>query len=336
MCKNFMFIILLGVMMSCASVSQISATAQKQEHGNNKIDDGRTAIVLACFGTTEPNGISSIINIQQKVKNAFPNIPVKITFTSNIIRSVWKDRQAEAEKWLSQGIPNEVLYIKGIISTFGELQEKGYTNIIVQPTHIAHMEQYQDLLSYVQAMNSIKTVKTKWKPFKKIAIGRPALGTIGSQYDYHDDMKIALETLDKDVALAKKQKAVLVYMAHGNEHWSTGIYCEAQKMMREIYPDIQTYIGSVEGFPSLDDVVKSVEHAKLDNIVLKPFMIVAGDHAINDMASDEEDSWKSVLIKRGFKVFPSLVGLGSNDSFAEIFVQHIKDTAKDNGIKLKN
>jgi sirohydrochlorin cobaltochelatase len=304
-------------------------------HAKGSSDQGKVAIVLASFGTTVPSAIESITNIQTQVKKAFPDVPVKLTFTSNIIRSVWKERQAEAKKWLGKGIPKEVLYVKNIIATIGDLREDGYRNIIVQPTHMFFMEQAQDLSSYVNAFASIKTTKEKWMPFDKIVMGRPALGEPGDKYDYHEDMEKALRTLVADVELARKNKAMLVYMGHGNEHWSTGIYMETAKKMRELYPDVVTYIGAVEGFPGIEDIARYLSHFDSGKIVLKPFMIVAGDHATNDMAGDEEDSWKSILTKQGFEIIPVLKGLGSNDKFAKIFVDHIKDAARDNGIKLK-
>ncbi|RZB36523.1 MAG: sirohydrochlorin cobaltochelatase [Desulfobacteraceae bacterium Eth-SRB2] len=303
------------------------------EHARVSADQGKVAIVLASFGTTVPSAIESITNIQQEVKKAFPDVPVKLTFTSNIIRSIWKERQAEAKKWLGKGIPKEVLYVKNIIATVGDLREDGYRNIIVQPTHMFFMEQAQDLSSYVNAFASIKTTKKKWMPFDKIVMGRPAMGGPGDRYDYHEDMEKVLKTLADDIKLARKNKAMLVYMGHGNEHWSTGIYMEAAKKMQELYPDVVTYIGSVEGFPGIKDVARYLSHFDSGKIVLKPFMIVAGDHATNDMAGDEEDSWKSILTKQGFKVIPVLKGLGSNDKFAKIFVDHIRDAARDNHIE---
>jgi sirohydrochlorin cobaltochelatase len=307
-------------------------------HGDGSKKEDKTAIILASFGTTVPSGVESIVNIQKKIQEAYPGIPVKITFTSNIIRSVWQKRQAEAQKWLAEGIPEEILYVKNIIYTFGELLEEGYRNIIVQPTHIFFMEQSHDLMQYVDAMRSIRTIKDQWKPFAKIALGRPALGTVGPRYDYTKDLEKALKTLGDDAELAKKEKAALVYMGHGNEHWPSGIYAEAQKMMQALYPDVKTYIGVVEGFPGIDEVVEALAEAKSKSktrrVVLKPFMIVAGDHALNDMAGDDEESWKSVLSAKNYQVVPVLKGLGSNDAFARIFVNHVRDAAQEAGIRL--
>ncbi|MCG6905291.1 MAG: sirohydrochlorin cobaltochelatase [Desulfobacteraceae bacterium] len=309
--------------------------AAAADHGPTEGVKSKTAIVLANFGTTVPSAVTAIVNIQDEVQKAFPGVPVKITFTSNIIRAVWRERQAESAKWLNQGIPAEILYVKNIIATVGELMEEGYRSIIVQPTHIFFMEQSHDLAAHVRALAGIRTMKAKWQPFDKIVMGRPALGMPGDRYSYHEDMEKALKTLAADVELARKQGAMLVYMGHGNEHWSTGIYGEAQKKMREMYPDVVTYIGAVEGFPGIDDVARYLSHFESGKIVLKPLMIVAGDHAMNDMASDEPDSWKTILSGKGFSVEPVLEGLGSNDQFAQIFVAHIRDAARDNGIPLE-
>jgi sirohydrochlorin cobaltochelatase len=331
MSKNALMVFGSLFLLFILTVSPAAAAGQD----STEVVKSRTAIVLANFGTTVPSAVTAIVNIQDEVKQAFPGVPVKITFTSNIIRAVWRERQAESPKWLNQGIPSEILYVKNIIATVGELMEEGYRSIIVQPTHIFFMEQSHDLAAHVRALAGIRTVKAKWQPFDKIVMGRPALGMPGDLYSYHDDMQKALKTLAADVELARKEGAMLVYMGHGNEHWSSGIYAEAQKKMREMYPDVVTFIGAVEGFPGIDDLARDLSHFDGGQIVLKSFMIVAGDHAMNDMASDGPDSWKTILSAKGFSVEPVLEGLGSNDQFAQIFVAHIRDAARDNGIPLE-
>jgi len=326
--KKFFKILIAFSLILCFASSTLLAS-------EGKMKKDKTAIVIASFGTTYPSALESIINIINHVKKEFPNTKVKVTFTSNIIRKIWKKRQAEAKKWLSKGIPEEILYVKGMVATLGELSDNGYKTIIIQPTHIIHGEEFSDVLEYARGLNSIETIKEKWKPFKKIVVGRPLLGTYGVQHDYHEDIEKAVKVLKDDVQLAKKKNACLVYMGHGNEFYSTGVYAETEKEFRKQYKNVKTFIGTVEGYPSLDDVVASLKHCGKKNLVLKPFMIVAGDHANNDMAGDEPDSWKNVLTKAGFKVFPVIEGLGSKNKIAEIFVQHVKDAAKDNGIKLK-
>ncbi len=296
----------------------------------------RTAIIIANFGTTVPEAVKSIDNITSRVKHAFPTAEVKVVFTSNIIRSVWEKRSLKPDAWIKEGISREIIFTKNLLSTFGDLKTQGFKDVIVQPTHLFHMEQYHDLMQYVNAIRSIQTIRDKWKPFNKIALGRPALGTVGDLYPYHKDLDEAVLSFEQDAALAKKRNAALVYMGHGNELWSAGIYAELQHRMRQTYPDIKTFVGCVEGFPGIKEVKESLGHHKpaIENIILKPLMIVAGDHATNDMAGPEEDSWNSVLTRSGYKVEIILQGLGSNNQFADLFIDHIRDAANASGIDL--
>jgi len=325
----------IGVFLSAVVALCLCATGVFASGGTGIPGSGKNAIVLASFGTTVPPAVKSIINITDVVKKAYPETEVRITFTSNIIRSVWKKRQAEPQKWLDEGIPEEVLYVKNFIATIGDLLEDGYTNIVVQPTHMFFMEQSHDLRQYVNALASIRTMKERWKPIQTIVMGRPALGMPGDVYSYHEDVEAACKTFAADAEEARKTGAALVYMGHGNEHWSTGIYTETENKMREMYPEVATFIGVVEGSPAIDDLLGRLEQTNTKKILLKPFMIVAGDHATNDMAGPEEDSWKSILSKEGYEVNAVLRGLGSNNEFAQLFVERIADAAQERGLVLK-
>ncbi|MBC2703161.1 sirohydrochlorin cobaltochelatase [Desulfobacula sp.] len=182
---------------------------------------------------------------------------------------------------------------------------KKFKGIVVQPIHLFHMEQYHDLMQYVNAIGDIKTIRDKWNPFNKIV-------------------------------LAKQKGVVLVYVGHGNGLWSTGIYVELQNLRRELYPEVKTFVESVEGYPGLEDVKKRLNHytPKIDKILLKPLMIVDRNHAADDMAGDEENSWKTILGKAGFDIEIILRGLGSNNQFADLFIANIKNAAKASGVDL--
>ena len=295
----------------------------------------KKAIVIASFGTTYPEALTSITEIQREVQKAFPTAKVKLAFTSNIIRRIWHKRQSD-KAFLNthRNIPRDILYVKGPLATISDLQDEGYKTIIVQPTHIYAGEEYHDLTSYVRALNSIETIKERYRPFKKLVLGRPLLGKPGPEHDYHKDMEDVAKALKCDVKMAKKKGAALVYMGHGNEFYSTGAYAEFQQVMRKMYPGTKIFVGTVEGFPSLDDLISGLVHAKVKKVLLKPFMIVAGDHARNDMAGDDKDSWKNVISSKGIQVITSLHGLGENPEIVRIFIQHIKDAAEDSGIEL--
>lgn len=306
-----------------------------QASDNHYGKETKPAIVIASFGTTQLTTLQSIINIENKVKEAFPNTKVALTFTSNIIRKVWQKRAADPSYAAAHPeVPAEILHIKGILATMGLLQDQGYNALLVQPTHVVHGEQFIDLCSYVEGLAAIKTIKAKYRPFHALAVGRPLTGTHGVEHDYNADVKTLAQAMAPDAALAAQNQSALVYMAHGNDHYSSGIFNQFQETMRSMYPEIETYVGGVEGFPGFTDVSRDLGRDGVKKITLKPLMIVAGDHALNDMASDEKDSWKSQFKANGIEVMPILEGIGSNDEVAEIFVDHISDAAQDSGVTL--
>ena len=285
-----------------------------------------TCIILASFGTTNLNGLNAVLNIKRMIEEEFATTPVKITFTSNIIRKVWKKRKANIDEWLNRGVPSEILNVKGIISTVGEAIEEGFEYIILQPTHIFYMEQVHDLFSYVKAFQSIKTLQEKWMPFKKIVMGRPALGMYSEKYSYIDDIKNGIKCLKEDVEIAKRMDADILYMAHGNERFPLGIFYEIEAIFNGIYLDVNTIFACVEGRPTIDEALKKI---KSNNVILKPFMIVSGIHVKEDLLK-----WKEKLEIKGYKVKSIEKGLGENDKFARIFVNHIKDVVNDYSIPL--
>lgn len=318
--------IIIVIILSITLVVSSFATEAKKE---------KKAIVLAQFGTSYPSALTSITNIQKEVQKAFPDIKVKLAFTSYIIRNIWHERQND-KKFLKKhkNISKEILSIQGPLATISNLQDAGYTTIIVQPTHIFEGEEYLDLKSCVNSLNSMTAVRAKHKPFNKVVIGRPLFGEKGEKHHYHNDLQTVSKAVKDDLALAEKNNAALVYMGHGNECLSTGAYIEFQETLRKMYTNIPVYIGVVEGFPSIDYVIAGLDRDKIKKVVLKPLMIVAGDHANNDMAGDENDSWKTVINAKGIEVITVVQGFGENPEISKIFIQHIKDAAKDNNIKL--
>jgi len=323
------------VVITITTLSLLWGTASLIFAAEQERPRGKTAIVLASFGTTVPSAVKAIAHISDQVRKAYPETEVRLSFTSNIVRKVWKKRRLAAQEWLEKGIPVEVLNVRNIIQTMGDLQEEGFRNIIIQPTHIFYMEQSYDLAAYVRGLESIKTLDARWNPFDNIVLGRPALGMPGDQYNYHKDVASVVKTLGTDAEEARQKGAILLYMGHGNEHWSTGIYGETERIMRDAYPEVATFVGVVEGFPGLDDLLPRLKHAGKRRVVLRPFMITAGDHARNDMAGPDPHSWQSILSTAGFEVEPVFEGLGSKDAFVALFIEHIADAAKERGILLR-
>ena len=141
-----------------------------------------------------------------------------------------------------------------------------------------------------------------------------------------DDYRETVEAVKKDLDKMDIDEAV-VFMGHGTEHESHSSYPAIEYMFRDY--GINAFVGTVEGYPELEQVIKKLKNRNIKTVDLLPFMLVAGDHAINDMASDEEDSWKTILEKEGFNVKVHVKGLGENPYIQEKFKNHALDCMKE-------
>jgi sirohydrochlorin cobaltochelatase len=327
--KHLIRCTLLSLFCFILSISTVLAEEKPEKDTN--------AIVIATFGTTVPSALPGIMHIRDRMQKRFPGTEIRIAFTSNMIRKIWHKRQHdEAFKKANPSIPNDIFSIKGPLATIADLQDEGFATILVQPGHISLGEEYLDLVSYINGLNAITTIKDKNRPFLRLVVSRPALGTMGPKHPYVDDINEVAKTLAGDIKKAKESGAALLYMGHGNEFFpSSGAYLQLIDVMNTIYPETKTYIATVEGFPSLETSMKQMKEDKVTKVLLKPLMDVAGDHAHNDMAGSEPKSMKSVLTKNGFEVTTVIEGMGEQDGFADVFVDHLAQTASDYGITLK-
>jgi sirohydrochlorin cobaltochelatase len=296
-----------------------------------------TAIVLATFGTTVASALNGILAIRDTMAAAFPRTRIKLAFTSNQVRRIWH-RRADNGAYLAAhpGLPREILEIQGILAAIATLQDRGYTSLVVQPTHVAPAEEFHDLAAYVRGLLSIRTMKPRWRPFAAIALGRPLLGAYSPDRPYADDIRILAQALADDAALAGRRDAALVYMGHGNRYFpSGGLYLEFAARMRQLYPDILTLIGTVEGFPAFAEVLADLRLHGVRRVVVKPLLIVAGEHATRDLAGPQEDSWQSMFAREGIEAVPVTKGLGEHPAVARIFVDHAAQAAVEAGVELR-
>ncbi|TCD47470.1 sirohydrochlorin cobaltochelatase [Chlorobium sp. N1] len=305
-----------------------------EKHHKKRRQINKKAILIAHFGTTYPSALPSLDNIKQRIMAEIPGVETRICFTSNMVRNTWRVRRRKPEKWIAEGVTEEFLNIQGLLGAIGNLQDANYRTIIVQPTHMYHGEQFEDLKSYIRAMQSIRTVKRAWQPFEKVVLSRPALGTWGIEHDYSDDIEEVVALFGEDIERSKQKDAAMVYVAHGNDFFSSSAFSETCRAMREAWPDASIHIGVVEGRPGIEDILGDLASSGRRNVILRPFMITAGDHAHNDIADDGPDSWKGAFEAAGYRVETRMEGLGADDRFASIFAKRILETATDNGIDL--
>jgi sirohydrochlorin cobaltochelatase len=289
-----------------------------------------TAIVLAAFGTTYPATLEPILAMLHDVEERYPAIPVRLVFTSNIIRRKWHRRAADVNyRREHPAVPDQIYSVGNILGAMADLQNEGYRRILVQPVLIVDGEEYRDLAAYVETLGAVRTHKPQWQPFAKVAVGKPLLGTFG----HREQLDALVRALKPDIDAAHAADAALVYMGHGNEHMAQGAYYELEILLRRAY-NIPVCIGLVEGLPDFETVREKLAGAGTRKVLLKPLMYVAGDHARNDMAGDQEDSWLTLLENDGYQVTPVLEGLGQNPAVRAIFLNLLERAAREAAIEL--
>jgi len=261
-------------------------------HGHNA--PKKVAILLVAFGSSLPSAQVSFENIDKKTKAAHPGIPVRWAYTSHIIR----------KKLAKQGT-----YLDSPEVAMAKLLDEGFTHVAVQSLHTIGGSEYHDLR---RAVGAFKVMGG----FQHIILGYPLLAT-------QEDMQRTVNAILGSIPKNRKKSDAVVLMGHGTHHPSNAFY--AALMFQLQLKDPLIFVGTVEGFPEVDIIKEMMLKKKIKKAYLVPFMSVAGDHAKNDMASDEDDSWKSIFTKAGIQCVPILKGTAEYDSFTDIWVSHIRD-----------
>ena len=327
----------IGIWFRCAqslpatfgSKRYLQQTVEKNMHHT-------AAIVLAMFGTSVEKALDGFLSLKQAVRNAYPHTPVRLAFTSTQIRQTWRQRATDASYLAKHPeIPEEILHIQDPLAVLANLQDSGCKQIVVQPIHIAAAEEFHDLLACVRALSGIRSMKPAWRPFTRIALGRPLLGSYSLEHPYSRDIQDVAEALHDDAVLAQEQQAALVYMGHGNQFFPTGgFYLELAAAMRRNYPETPIFIGALEGYPDLPDVLFQLKQQAVTRLLLKPFLVAAGGHAVKDMTGSE-NSWQKRLEREGFEVLPVIKGLIEHPLILQLFLTHLADAANDASITLE-
>ncbi|MBV4437498.1 sirohydrochlorin cobaltochelatase [Clostridium tyrobutyricum] len=259
----------------------------------------KKGILVVSFGTSILNILKSCIeSTENSIKNAFKDYEIRRAFTSNMIISKLK-RESN-------------IYIDTVDEALSKMEEEKFDELYIQPLHIIPGDEYDKILRYSQKYNH---------KFKKLVVGRPILYR-------EEDYRIAAEALKKQLPENYQGKAVIL-MGHGSSHPINASY----SMMENILADAgvkNIFIATVEGYPILENVVLKLRKQHIKDIMLMPFMLVAGNHVVEDMSGDNENSWENRLKKLGFKVELYLHGLGENTAFHQIYINHIRDSINGN------
>ena len=282
----------------------------------NQDEIGENELLVVSFGTSfNDSRAEDVKGIEDALAEAYPDWSVRRAFTAQIIINHVEARDDEVIDNMQQALDRAV--------------ENGVKNLVVQPTHLMHGAEYDEM---TEAINGYTD------KFESVAIAEPMLGEVGDDATVINDDKKAVAQAITDEACkeagfdsmdaAAEAGTAFVFMGHGTSHTANITYDQMQTQMENLGFK-NAFIGTVEGKPedtACDKVIEKVKEAGYKNVVLRPLMVVAGDHANNDMAGDDEDSWKSQFVASGNfeNVDTQIAGLGRIEAVEQLYVDHTK------------
>ena len=283
----------------------------------NQDEIGENEILVVSFGTSfNDSRVADIKGIEDALQEAFPDWSVRRAFTAQIIINHVQARDGE--------------YIDNMDQALDRAVANGVKNLIIQPTHLMHGAEYDELMEAVEAYQG---------QFETVKVAEPLLGEVGTDATViNADKAVVAEAITTEAVkgagydsldAAKEDGVAFVFLGHGTSHTAKVSYSQMQTQMGELGYD-NVFIGTVEGEPeetACEAVIDAVAQAGYKKVILRPLMVVAGDHANNDMAGDDEDSWKRIFTASGKfdSVDTQITGLGSIDAIQQLYVAHTKD-----------
>lgn len=262
------------------------------DNTRNQDEIGEKELLVISFGTSfNDNRRLTIGAIEEAMEKAFPEYAVRRGFTSQIIIDHVKSR--------------DDVVIDNVGEALDRAADNGVKTLVIQPTHLMNGLEYNDVVAEVAEYSDA---------FEKVVIGEPLLTS-------DDDFKAVIEAITADTAQYDDGETAICFMGHGTEAESNQVYAKMQDMLKEAGHD-NYYIGTVEAAPTLEDVLAAVKEGSYKKVVLQPLMIVAGDHANNDMAGTEEGTWKTAFEAEGYEVTCVLKGLGEMEGIQQLFTAH--------------
>ena len=280
----------------------------------NQDDIGENELLVVSFGTSfNDSRVADIKGIEDALQEANPDWSVRRAFTAQIIINHIQARDGEKIDNMDQALERAVA--------------NGVKNLVVQPTHLMHGAEYDEMCEAIEAYRD---------KFESVSIAEPMLGEVGSDATVINADKEAVAKAITAAAVAdagfesldaaKDAGTAFVFMGHGTAHVAKVTYSQMSTQMQTLgYENV--FIGTVEGEPeetSCEAVIEAVKAAGYTNVVLRPLMVVAGDHANNDMADSEDDSWKNMFEAAGFTVDCQIAGLGEIADVQALYVAHTK------------
>lgn len=272
---------------------------ENYETGDASLDDprngdeiGEKELLVVSFGTSFNDSRRLTIGaVEGALEKAFPEYSVRRGFTSQIIIDHVAKRDGEIIDNMQEALDRAV--------------NNGVKTLVVQPTHLMNGLEYEEMSDAIAQYSDA---------FEQVSIGQPLLTS-------DEDFQAVAKAITEATADYDDGETAIVFMGHGTEAESNGVYAKMQQVLTD-GGYAHYYVGTVEATPSLDDVLEAVKQGSYKRVVLRPLMVVAGDHANNDMAGDEDDSWKTTFEKAGYEVVCEVEGLGALEAVQQLYVEH--------------
>lgn len=287
-----------------------------KDDARNADEIGENELLVVSFGTSyNDSRVEDIKGIEDALQEAYPDWAVRRASTAQIIINHVQARDGEVIDNMQQALDRAV--------------ENGVKNLVVQPTHLMHGAEYDEMAEVLEQYQD---------KFESVAIAEPMLGEVGDDATVINEDKAAVAQAVADAAVqeagfdsmeaAAEDGTAFVFLGHGTSHTAKVSYSQMQTQMEELGFK-NAFIGTVEGEPedtACEAVIEKVKEAGYKKVILRPLMVVAGDHANNDMAGSEEDSWKSMFEASGSfdSVDAQIAGLGRIDAVKQLYVDHTK------------
>lgn len=262
------------------------------DNSRNQDGIGEDELLVISFGTSyNDNRRLTIGAVEEAMEKAFPDWSVRRAFTAQLIIDRLQRRDGQVIDNVGQALDRAV--------------ENGVKRLVIQPTHLLDGLEYNDVVNEAAQYADA---------FEVMAIGAPLLTS-------DEDFQIVSKVMAESAAQYDDGKTAICFMGHGTEAASNAIYAKMQQVMADAgYTNY--FIGTVEAAPTLDDVLALIQAGSYERVVLQPMMIVAGDHANNDMAGEDEDAWKTVFENAGYEVECVLKGLGEYEAIHDLLAAH--------------
>ena len=287
-----------------------------KDDARNADEIGENELLVVSFGTSfNDSRVKDIKGIEDALQEAYPDWSVRRAFTAQIIINHVQARDGEKIDNMQQAMDRAVA--------------NGVKNLVVQPTHLMHGAEYDEMMEMIDSYRD---------KFETVAVAEPLLGEVGSDasvinQDKEDVAKAVTTAAVKEagydsLSAAAEDKVAFVFMGHGTSHTAKVSYSQMQTTMQTLGYD-NVFIGTVEGEPeetACENVIEAVKAAGYTKVVLRPLMVVAGDHANNDMAGSDEDSWLSQFTASGAfdSIDCQIAGLGEIEDIQSLYIAHTK------------